>query len=109
MPDQLRSPREHYLWALEIWSIIQCPKTVRIKKDCGGSAQVDFSDKQRDYAVDILKLASAHESTGYMRLYFESEFPRAFWHEIPERYQGQVRCDIREFKRALIEGKYEVR
>lgn len=109
MSDKVRSARKHYTWALEIWSVIQCPKIVRMRKTCAAPARVDFSDKERDYAVDVLRLAGACDSTGYMRLYFESDFPRAFWHEIPEQYQGRVAVDIREFKRELVKGEYEVK
>jgi hypothetical protein len=111
LPEILRntSARKHYLWALETWSVIQCPKILRMKKVCGGGSRVDYSDRERDAAIDILKLAGARDSTGYMRAYFEAEFPRAFWYEIPEPYRGHVARDIRCFKEALKEGGYEVK
>lgn len=108
MPDKVRTARKHYVWALELWSVIQCPKIVRLRKSCAGTPRVDFSDRDREYAVDVLRLAGGVDSTGYMRLYFESDFPRAFWHEIPRVYQGRVSADIREFKKALRDGGYLV-
>jgi hypothetical protein len=104
LKDHPRSPRGHYLRAIEIWSIVQCPKIIKYRETCATALRVDFSDEELEYAIDIRHLAGKCDRTGYMRNYFEG----LRWDQIPERWHGTVSADIRAYKRELRDGGYKI-
>ena len=104
MKDVSRSPRGHYLEAIQLWSIVTCAKISRYKAPCPLAERVECSNEEMEYAIDVRHLAGKCDRTGYMRSYFEG----LRWEMIPERWQKIVAVDIRCFKAELRHGGYRL-
>ena len=97
-----RSPRGHYLKALEIMSIVMCPSIIKYRKVPAAPIKVDFSNKLLEYAIDILHAAERCDRSKWMIPYLEG----ARWESIPGPLQGKVSVDLRKFRREIREGGY---
>ncbi|OGC92590.1 MAG: hypothetical protein A2W25_13905 [candidate division Zixibacteria bacterium RBG_16_53_22] len=99
-----RSPRGHYLKALEIMSIVRCPSIIKYRKAPASPIKVDFSNKLLEYAIDILLTAERCDMSKWMIPYLEG----ARWESIPGPLQGKVSANLRTFRQELREGGYSV-
>ena len=99
-----RSPRGHYLKAMEIMSIVRCPSTIKYRKVPAAPIKVDFSNKLLEYAIDIILTAERCDMSKWMIPYLEG----VRWESIPGALHGKVSADLRCFRRELREGGYAV-
>lgn len=99
-----RSPRGHYLQAMELRSIVEAPSTVKYRLEPSAPVRVDYSNRQMEYTVDIRLLAQRCDRSGWLIAYLDG----ARWESVPERSKGRLAADIRAFRRELRFGGYQV-
>lgn len=99
-----RSPRGHFMRAMELRTLVQAPSTARYRREPPAPIKCDFSNQQLQYCVDIGLLAERCDRSGYMAAFLSG----MRWEGIPPEKQGQVAADIRKFRRELREGGYSV-
>jgi hypothetical protein len=103
-----RSVIGHWIAAQEIYSIESAPKTVQYKRSLAAPVRVDMSNRRLAYALDVFRCAEeAHMrkgGSGWLIPYLSG----ARWETVPERLQGKLAADIRNFKKGLRDGGYRV-
>ena len=99
-----RSPRGHYMRAMELRSIVEAPSIIKYRLEPSAPVRVDYSNRQLEYTVDIRLLAQRCNLSGWLIAYLEG----ARWESVPERRKGKLSADIRKFRRALRDGGYSV-
>ncbi len=99
-----RSPREHFVKAAELRTLVQAPSTVKYRKVPPAPIKCDFSNQRIEYCVDIALIVERCDRTGFMAAYYSG----MRWEAIPEKFRGKCAADIRRFRKELREGGYPV-
>jgi hypothetical protein len=99
-----KSPRGHFWEAIRIRLVLQGASSIKYRKSPPAPPRAEFSDENLEYCIDIGMLLERHDTTGYMIEYFSG----LRWDQIPEHKRGFVSRDIKNFRKALKDGGYEV-
>jgi hypothetical protein len=99
-----RSPRGHFMRAIELRTLVQAPSTVKYRKEPPAPVKCDFSNTRLTYCIDVAVLVERCDRSGFMAAFLSG----MRWEAIPPAKQGQVAADIRRFRRELREGGYGV-
>ncbi len=99
-----RSPRGHFLRAVELKTLVQAPSTVKYRKEPPAPVKCDFSNERLQYCVDIAILVERCDRSGFLAAFLSG----MRWEAIPENLKGKCAADIRKLRRELREGGYSV-